>query len=127
MCGRICQWKFLGLSFLFGRLFSYKFNSFSRYRIIQVICFLVFPSCLVCVCGISNDAPLFIPDTGNLCLLFFFVSLAIRLLVLLIFQRTCVWLIFLYFSCSHFIDFCSHLRTFLSSAGFIFNLLLFSS
>ena len=62
-----------------------------------VAVFSYFPSN---VCGIGSDAPCFIPGIGNLCLLYFLMSLARGLPILLIFSKNqrSVPLISLYFS-----------------------------
>lgn len=117
--------NFWAWSFLFGRFFPYKFSSFSRYRIIQVICFVVFPYCLLDVCGISNDVRLSILILV-ICAFSFFSYQSCYRSVSLIFQRTCIWFFNFYFSCFTFIDFCANLYTFLYCPDFVFNLLLFS-
>lgn len=122
------KWNFLGVKFFFffqEDFFPYRFN-LNRCRIIQVIPFVQFPSCLLNACGISHDVLSFIPDTCNLCLLSFFVSSDIGLSILLMFQRTYVLFFDFYlsfFALTSLIPTLIFIHSFLLLA-FAFNLLL---
>jgi hypothetical protein len=63
---------------------------------------IVFPCYSVSVCGLCSDGHSFIPGFGNLCLLFFSVSLSRTFRILLILLKNQHWLFVIFFSCFQF-------------------------